>query len=553
MSKKRRGNYEIAPDEIFLDSEQEGDFDHDRFENRLERPLARSSFATIGIGLGVLFLILVAGAWNLQVRDGTAYAAESAQNSLDSTTIFAERGTIVDDTGQVLAENGQSAGGSVERVYPIPAMGQIIGYVSYPKKDSSGNYYDTVEKGVAGLEAEYDSSLAGKNGDLLAETNAVGQIQSQGTIDPAVDGSTLHLSLDADLESKLASALADISNKEDFIGGAGIIMDVHTGAVKAIVSYPSYDPNVMSNGAPAATITGYNSDPDRPFLDRAVSGLYAPGSIVKPMEAAGALTDGIITPDTTIQDPGYISIPDPYDPTQTYIYKDWKVLGEVDVEKAIAWSSDVFFYTVGGGFGSIKGLGIDRLDYWYQEFGFGKPTGIDLPGEANGLVPSPAWKEATLGQPWYLGDTYHTAIGQYSMQVTPIQMVRATAAIANGGQLLTPTLLAGQKPVVATTIPVSQASLETVRAGMRLGVTSALSEPLDLPYVSAAAKTGTAQVGAENQFDNAWVEGFWPYDDPQYAFVIVLERGPVGVGEEGVNVMQEFFESLNAENSPFLQ
>jgi penicillin-binding protein 2 len=550
-AKRRRPSHEIAPDEIFLDTQISDDFDRDRFEGRLERPLTRSSFVTIGIVIGVVFLFLIGGAWNLQIRQGTLYAAESAHNSLAATTIFAERGTIVDDTGAVLAENEQASDGSVQRVYTIPAMGQVIGYVSYPKKDSSGNYYDTEETGVTGIEEEFNSTLAGQNGQLLAETDAFGHVQSQGTIVPAVNGSTLQLSIDGNLESLFANALADISNKEHFIGGAGVIIDVHTGAVKAIVSYPYYDPNVMSNGEPVATIAAYDTDPDRPFLDRAVAGLYAPGSIVKPMEAAGALTDGVITPETTVNDPGFISIPDPYDPTQTYIYKDWKVLGIVDVEKAIAWSSDVFFYTVGGGYGDIKGLGIDRLDYWFEQFGLGEPTGIDLPGEASGLVPSPAWKEATLGQPWYLGDTYHTAIGQYSMQVTPIQMVRAIAAVANGGQLLTPTILAGQKPEY-TTVPVSAASIETVHEGMRLGVTSALSEAINLPYVSVAAKTGTAQVGALNQYDNAWVEGFWPYDNPEYAFAVVLERGPVGVGEEGVNVMQELFESLYAENSPLL-
>lgn len=554
MRRTRRRIHEIAPDEIFLDAELVGDFDHDRFEGRLEQPLARSSFTTIGAGLGILFLILVFGAWNLQVRQGTAYAAESAHNSLDATTIFAERGTIVDDTGATLAENQQDASGVVRRVYPIPAMGQILGYVSYPKKDSSGNYYDTVEKGVAGLEAQFNSTLAGRNGQLLAETDALGKVQSQGTINPAVDGSTLHLSVDASLEKALAKAIGDISDQQHFVGGAGVIMDVRTGEIKAIVSYPSYDPNVMSNGAPAATIAGYNTSSQRPFLDRAVSGLYAPGSIVKPLISAGALTDGIITPDTTIYDGGSISVPNKYDPAHPSIFIGWKPqgLGLLDVEHAIAWSSDIFFYSVGGGFGSQKGLGIDRLDYWYEQFGLGKATGVDLPGEASGLLPTPAWKQATFDEPWYLGDTYHTAIGQYSMQVTPMQMVRATAAIANGGQLLTPTLLAGQKPV-ATQVAATAASLATARAGMRIGVTEALSKPLDVPYVSVAAKTGTAQVGAQNQYDNAWVEGFWPYENPQYAFVVVLERGPSGVGEEGVNAMQDFFETLHAEDSPFLQ
>jgi penicillin-binding protein 2 len=553
VKRSRFRNHEIAPEEIFLDAENRADFDQDRFEGRLERPLSRSSFVLTASGLGLLLLVLLGGAWNLQVRQGTALAAQSAKNSLESTTLFAQRGTIVDDTGAVLAENQESMDGSVRRVYTIPALGQILGYVSYPKKDSSGNYYDTEEKGVTGLEAAFNTSLAGANGQLLAETDALGRVQSQGTIVPAKSGQTLHLSVDADLESRFAKAIGDIADAKGFVGGAGVIMDVKTGEIKAIVSYPSYDPNVMSNGAPAATIAGYSTSARRPFLDRVISGLYAPGSIVKPLEAAGALTDGIITPDTTIYDGGSISVPNKYDPTHPSIFIGWKPqgLGLLDVEHAIAWSSDIFFYSVGGGFGPIKGLGINRLDYWYQQFGLGAPTGIDLSGEASGLLPSPAWKESALGEPWYLGDTYHTAIGQYSMQVTPIQMVRATAAVANGGALLTPTLLAGQKPV-SVQVAASAAALATARAGMRIGVTSALSEAINLPYVSVAAKTGTAQVGAQNQYDNAWVEGFWPYDNPQYAFVVVLERGPVGVGEEGVNVMQEFFQLLDGENSAYL-
>ncbi|MFM2330927.1 MAG: hypothetical protein RLZZ26_434, partial [Candidatus Parcubacteria bacterium] len=309
--------------------------------------------------------------------------------------------------------------------------------------------------------------------------------------------------------------------------------------------------NVMANGSPAATIAAYNSDPGRPFLDHAVQGVYVPGSIVKPLVASGALTDGIISPSTVIDDPGSISIPDPYHPGQSFIYKGWKALGPVNVEKAIAWSSDVFFYTVGGGFGNQKGLGIDRLAYWLQQFGLGAKTGVDLASEAKGLVPTPAWKQEVFNEPWYLGDTYFTAIGQYSVQVTPLQMARATAAVANGGKLYVPTLLADKAPSYVT-VPVNAAALETVRAGMRQGVTSALAGAIDLPYVSVAAKTGTAQTGVNNQYDNSWVVGFFPYENPQYAFTVVLERGPQGSGEEAVNVMQEFFDALHSQNSTYV-
>jgi penicillin-binding protein 2 len=272
---------------------------------------------------------------------------------------------------------------------------------------------------------------------------------------------------------------------------------------------------------------------------------------VKPFVASGALTDGIITPSTVIDDPGFISIPDPYRPGKEFLYRGWKALGPVDVRKAIAWSSDIFFYTVGGGFGSIKGLGIDRLEYWYRAFGLGSPTGIDLSGEAAGLIPNPAWKKSVFNEPWYLGDTYFTAIGQYSVQVTPIQMARATAAVANGGKLYTPTLVIGQTPTY-TDVPVDPAMLAVVRSGMRYGVTGALAGAVNLPYIAVAAKTGTAETGTRNQYDNSWLEGFFPYDDPQYAFAVVLERGPAGAGEQAVNVMRDFFESLYAEGSPYL-
>ncbi len=198
-----------------------------------------------------------------------------------------------------------------------------------------------------------------------------------------------------------------------------------------------------------------------------------------------------------------------------------------------------------------KGLGIDRLDYWYQQFGLGSPTGIDLSGEASGLIPTPAWKKAVFNEPWYTGDTYFTAIGQYSVQVTPIQMARATAAVANGGKLFTPTLLADETSSY-TNVPVSSSALAMVRAGMRQGVTSALANAINLPYVSVAAKTGTAQTGVHNQYDNSWAEGFFPYDNPQYAFAVVLERGPPGSGEQAVNAMQELFNSLHAQNSPYV-
>ncbi len=549
--KKRRSDPEIAPDEIFLDSSNTPDFNKDRFEGRIEKPLPRSSFLLISIVLFMLFTVLGVRAWDIEITNGAEYASESINNSLDATMVFAPRGIIVGLHNTILAENIRKSDGHVERYYPISSLSQIIGYVSYPKKDSSGVYYDKKEKGIAGLEKEYNTFLTGKNGRMLTEVDAIGRVRSRGTIIPAKDGGTLQLTIDANLQKLFTKAVSDVVISKHFIAGAGVIMDVRNGAVRALVSYPSYDANVMASGGPSSTIVAYNKNVGHPFLDHAVQGVYAPGSIVKPFVSSGALTDGIITQNTIIDDKGFISLPDPYHPGKKFIYKGWKALGKMTVRKAIAWSSDVFFYEVGGGFKNQKGLGIDRLAYWYKQFGFGKVTGINLPGEARGLVPTPAWKKAVFNEQWYLGDTYFTAIGQYSMQVTPIQMARAIASVANNGKLYTPTLLVKQKATYKK-VPVKSEVFQIVREGMRESVTSALAQAINLSYVKVAAKTGTAQTGIHNQYDNAWVEGFFPYDNPKYAFAVVLERGPSGAGEQAVNVMRDLFTVLHKESSQYV-
>jgi penicillin-binding protein 2 len=267
---------------------------------------------------------------------------------------------------------------------------------------------------------------------------------------------------------------------------------------------------------------------------------------VKPIEASGALTDGIITPNFTINDIGYISVPNPYDPGNPSIFKDWKAIGVEDLRTAIAYSSDVYFYTIGGGFDGQKGLGIDRLNYWYQTFGYTEPTGVELAHEASGFVPTPDWKEKTFNEPWRIGDTYHTAIGQYSMQITPLEAVRAIAAIANGGKLVKPTILAGQAPQ-GETLPVSAEDLQVVREGMRKGVTEGTSVGLnDLSFVKIAGKTGTAQLGFHNEFYNSWAVGFFPYDHPKYAYAVVMEKGPAGNAIGGIYAMHQALAALHA-------
>ncbi|HYF29385.1 MAG TPA: penicillin-binding transpeptidase domain-containing protein [Candidatus Paceibacterota bacterium] len=526
---RRRGEREIAPDEIFLDSSNLPEFNQGRLEGKLEKPVSRAAYAGILLAVALTFFGLIAQAANLQIREGERYALQSERNRVRPEVMFAKRGAIVDRNGNPLVYNDESEEGFVKRHYESPGFGHLLGYVSYPKKDSSGNYYDTEIKGLAGVEAAFNDVLAGRNGTLLIEENALGEVQSQGQVAAAKDGATLTLSIDARAQKAFASSIAELAQRIPFTGAAAILMDVETGEIHALASYPEYDPNILSSGGPGEVIAGYQNDSRRPYLDRAIAGLYAPGSIVKPMEAAGALHDGIIDPEKTIFSSGQLVVPNPYDPSKPTIFKDWKALGAMNMRSAIAYSSDVYFYTVGGGFGDQRGLGIKRLGEWFRAFGFDTPTGIELEGEAEGFIPSPEWKERTYDEPWRIGNTYHTAIGQYAMQITPIEAARAVAAVANGGKLLRPTLLKSSMTPAGERIDISPYALQVAREGMRMGVTEGTSVGLSaLSFTTIAGKTGTAQLGANNEYHHAWAIGFFPYEKPKYAYVVLMEKGPAG-------------------------
>jgi len=542
---RRSRNKELAPEDIFLDSSNLPDFDRSRLEGRLETPVGERAYLGILLSFALLLVSLVAQAANLQLMQGESYADKSERNRLRPETVFAERGAILDRNGVPLVENTPGEDGFVKREYAAPGFAHLLGYVSYPKKDSSGNFYETEIAGLAGVESSFDERLSGENGKRLIEEDALGNIQSEGSIIPPRSGEDLTLAIDSRAQEAFASAVGELADRIPFLGGSAILMDVETGEIHALVSYPEYDPNVLSRGEDGDTIAGYATDDRRPYLDRAVSGLYTPGSIVKPMIIAGALADDVIVPSTTIVSEGQISIPNPYDPENPTIFRDWKAHGATDARGAIAVSSDVYFYAISGGYREQKGLGIERLAYWYRAFGFESPTGVELEGEATGFVPTPAWKEETYDEPWRLGNTYHTGIGQYAMQITPLEAARAVAAIANGGKLVTPTVLAGEMPR-GESIAIPSEALKTARDGMREGVTYGTSIGLnDLSFVDVAGKTGTAQLGANNEWYNSWAVGFFPYDKPKYAYVVVMEKGPAGNGIGGIYVTHQALTKLH--------
>lgn len=537
---KRRSRYQvIEPDEILIDAQNLPDFDTARLEGKIERPIAPKTFRNFVAILACCATLLFVQLFSLEVIRYPALAGRAEANTLARTTIVAERGLITDRNGAPLAKNGPASdAASTTREYPLgAAAANLIGYVSYPKRDQNGYWYQESMQGVVGIEASDDAELAGKNGSKIEETDATQKPVSGSIVSDPRAGADIHLSIDAPLQKELHDAIANRSETSGWRGGTGAVMDVKTGELLAIVSYPSFDPAVMSSGEPKEEVQRFLSDPRSPFLDRAVSGLYTPGSVVKPFVASAALEEHVITPEKQILSTGSISVPNPYDPAHPSVFKDWRANGWVDVRHAIAVSSDVYFYEVGGGFQGQQGLGISAIEKYMRDFGFGAPTGIAIPGEESGVIPDPEWKANNFdGERWFLGDTYHTAIGQYGFQVTLMQLLRGVASIANGGSLVTPVIEAGTHGV-ATPVPVSGANLEIAREGMRLCVTDGICQALANPSVHAAGKTGTAQVGVSNEYTNSLVEGFFPYENPRYAFVIIMERAKSGTGQGAPAVM----------------
>jgi penicillin-binding protein 2 len=558
MSKKK---YEIYPDEIFMDSQNLPEFDETQFEGRLERPLSKNIFTSLRLIFLLVAVIFVSRSFNLSVVNGRAYAERSKNNSLHHEVIIAPRGIIYDRNGEKLAWNDVAEGESDD--YPTrqyitaPGFAQFLGVLKYPAKDSSGFYYRDIYEPEGGAELYLDEIIAGKNGLKITETDVAGKMVSGSLLEKPVEGGNAITSIDAGIQSQMFTVISNTAKNVDFRGGAGVMIDVRSGEIIAMTSYPEYDLNIFNKGDDKEAIQSYLNDPDNPFLNRAVTGLYTPGSIVKPFLAFGALEEGVITPEKEILSTGKLVLPNPYFTDQPSIFRDWKAHGYTDMRKAIAVSSDVYFYQIGGGFEGQKGLGITRIDKYLKLFGFGEPTGIGIFNEPAGLIPTPEWKKATFDEDWRLGDTYNTSIGQYGMQVTPLQAARAIAAIANGGYLVTPTLLKeatttepdGERIEFSSKDKEEAEHFKIVQEGMRLSVTEGTAIGMSNPNVKVAGKTGTAELGALKHFVNSWTVGYFPYENPKYAYAIVMEKGPVKNLVGATSVMRQVIDWI-AVNKP---
>ena len=399
--------------------------------------------------------------------------------------------------------------------------------------------------GKDGLEYTYEKYLHGIHGVHRYEVDSYNNIKEDlGVVNPvAGDGLVLHL--DAALQRKASEILErKLAENKDATAAVLVAINPKNGGVRALVNIPSFDNNLFAGGIEAGKYNQLITDEKRPLLNRSIAGEYPPGSTFKPFIAAAALEEGTIEEHTTLECSGGISIGE-------WTFPDWKDHGHTDVKKAIAESCNVFFYAVAGGWGNIPGLGITRIEQYGKMFGYGSVTGIDLPGESSGNLPNENWKFKKFGEKWYVGDSYHSGVGQGYVTATPLQQALMTATIANGGTLFRPQLASeiissqtGNKEILEADVlekqVVSSRAINIVREGMRQTVTEGSGRSLSSLKVETAGKTGTAQFGNEEK-THSWYVSFGPYNDPELAMVVLFEGG--GEGHEwAVPATKEIFE-----------
>jgi penicillin-binding protein 2 len=434
-----------------------------------------------------------------------------------------------------------------ERYYPDgPIFSSVVGYVGrVSQNDLAGNAKLTADDfvGKMGIEEEYDTALQGTPGVDIKFTDAYGKVLGEEQQSASTIGGSVNLTIDGGLQTEMYNSIAQELAVLGRQVGVGVAINPQTGAVLSLVNLPGFDNNAFETPASSsAEIQDYLTSSDEPLFDRIISGQYQPGSTIKPLDGVAALKEGVITPDRQLYSPGYLMVPDPYNSSTPTKYMDWESHGYIDLASALAQSSDVYFYIVGGGspeyttpplnnavdYG-VSGLGAAKLYDWWTTFGLGKPTGIDLPSEAAGFLPTPAWWSTVSTRPWSLGDTYNVSIGQGSLAVTPIQLLSYIDAIANGGKIYKPFLNASSTPVVNEDLTYLLPQIQAVQQGMLETVTDprGTAYTMDGLPAQACAKTGSAQV-QNNQEENALFVGYFPCTDPKIALLILIENSKQG-------------------------
>lgn len=423
-----------------------------------------------------------------------------------------------------------------KRAHNTPlAFSQVVGYTGLVGKDDLAENKNLVlddSIGRSGLEAYYDQYIRGENGKEVTFKSASGEVKGERVEKESKAGKNVQTYLDREFQNYFYNRLAEQLKSIGRDVGVGVAINPQNGEILALVNVPGFDINHVGSAI---------VDPRRPLFNRAISGVYSPGSTIKPLVGTAALTEKVIDPKKQILSIGYIELPNPYNPDKPSRFLDWKPQGWVDLYSALARSSDVYFYEVGGGFKDQTGLGIYKLKEWWDIFGLARKTGIDLPGEKVGFLPDPEWKQQKTGQPWRIGDTYNVSIGQGDFMITPIELLNYIAAIANGGVLYKPRIVESIQDAkgneVLHTYPSTLSDLRDKIKGAIPDVQQGMRDAVRKPYgtasllsslpIEAAAKTGTAQI-ENNAKTNAFFVGYEPYNNPQIAILVLIENSREG-------------------------
>ena len=489
-------------------------------------------FAAVGMMLArVVFLQVVLGEQQVLVAEG---------NRLERVLVMADRGVIKDRENRVLARNVDKEG-EVVREYPYgEVVAHVVGYVGEVSEDEVGQGLVAGSKiGRMGVELSEDEKLRGEVGEELVEVDAAGKRVGLIGKREAVAGQSVKLNIDAELSKEIGRILAVREREKGEYKGAVVVSRAGTGEILALVSWPSFDNNLFS-GFPGEgrykQVSEVLSDGERqPMFDRAVGGSYPPGSIYKLVTAVAGVEEGKVNRETTVVDEGEIRV-DGYRYGNWYFDQYGRTEGEIGLIRALARSNDIFFYKVG------EWVGVEKLGEWSRKLGLGRRTGIGLEIEGTGRVPDPLWKERQTGERWFLGNTYHMAIGQGDLTITPLQGNLMTAAVVSG-KLCQPGLVMGEEGKCED-LNISEVGRKMIIEGM-IGACSeggTASSFFDFP-VRVACKTGTAQQGGEDDDPHAWITAVVPAVDREgnrgddYAngvvITVLLEASGEGSAEAG--------------------
>lgn len=506
------------------------------------------------------FLILFSKLLEVQLIKGDYYKKLAEENRVRHIPIPAPRGKIIARGGEVLVGNVEVkkrvkfkvhggfeitddlTGASPEeiitdykRVYPLAdKFAHASGYLGLvgegdvgkidPNCPEKGPVLSGALVGKTGLEAQFQCQLSGVNGEELIEVNTAGKkIRSLGRREP-IPGTDIKSTIDYGLQDLVATSM---DNKK----GAAIVSDTN-GQILAFYSSPSYDPNLFVNNnkeETGKTLTGLFNNKDLPFFDRVIGGTFHPGSVFKPVVAVAALEERSIDRNFIYNDTGTITV-NGFSYTNWYFTEFGRVEGNIGLTKAIARSTDTFFYKIG------EMVGPDNLAKWADTFGLNKATGIDIPGEVSGLIPTPDWKKKVKKESWFLGNTYNMAIGQGDVAVTPIEINTYISAIAAGGKICRPTFVQGNTN--CKQISVSKDTLAYVKEGMNAACTTGGTAYTFFDFAAkhggqeVDCKTGTAEVSAEG-IPHAWFTFFTPRENPQIVSTVLFEKGGQGSAVAG--------------------